>query len=142
MSKQIHRNQVVGLLGTPDRTEGSLNDPREQHEDSIIYNEKWIFEHLENDPAGAWQRIVYWHRYDFVATLIRASPQKQWQRDEQFAQLLLSTDSLVSEPYLAPNPPITPTHRYHAVSDFDGPADLGGRIEKQRADDPTARNRS
>lgn len=141
MSNQIHRNQVVGLLGTPDRTEGSLNDPREQRDDSIVYNEKWIFEHLENDPAGALQRIVYWHRYDFVATLIRFSPQEQWRPDERFADLLLSTDSRVSEPELAPNPPITPTHRYQAVSDFDGPADLGGHVEPQAATDARSRNR-
>jgi hypothetical protein len=131
MSNQIHRNQVVKILGTPDRTEGSLNDPREQREGSIVYNEKWIYEHRENDPAGAGQRAVFWHRYDFVATLIRAGAQEQWRHDEAFPKLLLQEDPRVSEPDLRPNPPITPTRPYQAVSDFKGAPDLGGHIEGQ-----------
>ncbi len=130
MSHQLHRNQVVELLGTPERTEGSINDPREQREGSIHYNEKWTYEHLENDPAGAWQRIVFWHRYDFAGTIIRFDAQEPWRPDDQFTCLLQQRDSRVNEPDLTPNPPITPTRPYQPVSEFKGKPDLGGHIEE------------
>jgi hypothetical protein len=130
MSHQIHRNQVVELLGTPDRTEGSINDPREQREGSIQYNEKWTYEHLDNDPAGARQRIVFWHRYDLAGTMIRFKAQQAWSRDDQLTRLLQERDSRVSEAELGPNPAITPTRPYQPVSEFKGKPNLGGRIEK------------
>jgi hypothetical protein len=132
MSSRIHRNQVVEILGTPDRTEGSLNDPREQRAGSIVYNEKWIYDHPANDPAGAMQRVVFWHRYDFVASLIRSSPQEQWRHDEELPKLLLQKDSRV-EGGLVPNPTITPARAYQPVSEFEGPPDLGGHIEGERS---------
>jgi hypothetical protein len=139
MSSHIHRNQVVELLGTPQRTDGSINEPREQREGSIAYNEKWIYEHLENDPSGALQRIVFWHRYDFVGTMIRFDPREAWMRDDRFIAALQRVPPRIDEPVLARNPPITPTHPYEPVSDFKGKPDLGGYVEeswggKKRAD--------
>ncbi|MGH7918020.1 MAG: hypothetical protein ACREQE_11165, partial [Candidatus Binataceae bacterium] len=70
MTEPLRRNAVVVLLGTPDRTEGSLNSPIELEEHGIGYNEKWIYQHLRDDPAGVPMRLVYWHRYDFKGTLV------------------------------------------------------------------------
>ena len=67
------RNAIVAILGTPDRTEGSLDDPREREEDGVRFNEKWIYTHLHRDPAGAAMRAVYWMRYDFRGTAVRNS---------------------------------------------------------------------
>src|SRR6266404_6270133 len=47
------RNAIVAILGTPDRTEGSLDDPREREEDGLLFNEKWIYTDLHRDPGGA-----------------------------------------------------------------------------------------
>jgi hypothetical protein len=43
----------------PDEVAGSVNDPRTSEENSVRWNEKWIYllEHGE-------RRIVYWLRYD------------------------------------------------------------------------------
>ena len=62
----LRRNQVVRLWGTPDRTEGSLNDPRQRHEDGVIFNEKWVYAWPKGEPSRPRERIVYWQRYDFV----------------------------------------------------------------------------
>ena len=67
------RNAIVAILGTPDRTEGSLDDPREREEDGVLFNEKWIYMDLHRDPAGAAMRTVYWMRYDFRGTAVRNS---------------------------------------------------------------------
>src|SRR5208282_978095 len=72
------RNAIVAILGTPDRTEGSLDDPREREEDGVRFNEKWIYTHLHRDPAGAAMRTVYWMRYDFRGTAVRNSDTEAW----------------------------------------------------------------
>src|SRR5215469_8123327 len=46
------RNAIVALLGTPDRTEGSLDDPREREEDGVRFNEKWIYTRGRRDARG------------------------------------------------------------------------------------------
>ncbi len=130
MTGRVIRNAVVALLGTPDRTEGSVNDPRERREGPLEYNEKWFYDHLENDPAGAAMRLVLWHRYDFVATFVRSKAEEPWRPDEKLAQALENNDSHLSgdlDP--ARNPPLPPTRRYRPVSDFKGKRDLGGYIQ-------------
>src|SRR3984957_17769050 len=75
------RNAIVAILGTPDRTEGSLDDPREREEDGILFNEKWIYTDLHRDPAGAAMRMVYWMRYDFRGTAVRNTDAEPWLPD-------------------------------------------------------------
>jgi len=121
---------VVARLGTPDRTEGSLNDPREHEENGFRFNEKWIYAHLSDDPARVPMRTIYWMRYDFLGTVVRASESEPWRVDTKLAEALA-----VEEPSRLPpldpshNPPITPTAEYHPVSEFKGPPDLGGHIQ-------------
>jgi len=83
MSDELRRNAVVALLGTPDRTEGSLNDPRLYDENGLHFNEKWLYSHLTGDPAGVPMRIVYWWRYDFVGTVVRAAEGESWRPDSR-----------------------------------------------------------
>jgi hypothetical protein len=42
---------------------GSVNDPRARAEHGHKWNEKWIY---RADPGGEPERVVLWHRYDFV----------------------------------------------------------------------------
>ena len=123
------RNMVVTRLGTPDRTEGSLNDPRERVEDGVRYNEKWLYPHLGDDPAGVPIRVVYWLRYDFVATMVRASEDQSWRPDTSLVESLRDAPSRLPSLDPSHNPPLEPGNRYRAVSDFKGEPDLGGRIE-------------
>ena len=85
MSGHLTRNAVVAFLGTPDRTEGTLNDPVEREEHEIKFNEKWIYENLTSDPARVPMRIVYWHRYDFMGTMVRANAAEEWRHDTTLA---------------------------------------------------------
>ncbi len=82
----ILRNVVVKYFGTPDVTEGSVNEPREREEHGFHFNERWIYRHPLRDPADATERIVYWHRYDYIGSMIRKNG--DWQRDEQLPQSL------------------------------------------------------
>jgi hypothetical protein len=65
---RISRNQVVGRWGTPAVTVGSVNEPREMEEHGVRFNEKWIYRAPRNDPRHMRERIVFWHRYNFVAS--------------------------------------------------------------------------
>jgi len=123
------RNMVVARLGTPDRTNGSLNDPREGEENGFRFNEKWTYLHLSDDPAGVPMRIIYWQRYDFVSTVVRSSENEPWRVDAKLAEALAAEESS-RLPSLDPshNPPITPTAEYHPVSEFKGKPDLGGHM--------------
>jgi hypothetical protein len=128
MSERITRNLVVKRLGTPDETAGSLNEPVLREENGIRYNEKWIYSHLHDDPAGAAQRIVYWHRYDFTGTLIRASTEDVWQPDTTATRWAEQGDDRLAvvaneQPTLPGNP------HYHPVSRVRDSLDLGGHIE-------------
>src|SRR5438270_12442558 len=82
------RNMMVERLGTPDQVLGSLNDPRTHEENGYRFNERWLYEHLRDDPAGVPMRVVYWHRYDFVATMVRANDKESWRSDETLVQAL------------------------------------------------------
>ena len=66
----IRRNLVVQRWGTPQRTIGSLNEPREREENGVTFNEKWVYRLPRVEPDDPRERIVYWHRYDFVASFI------------------------------------------------------------------------
>lgn len=65
---KLDRNHVVQLFGTPDETVGSVNEPRVQNEHGIEFNEKWIYDRPRHEPSQPRARIIYWNRYDFVAS--------------------------------------------------------------------------
>ena len=132
MSAKVSRNAVVARLGTPNRTEGSLNDPREKEEHGFIFNEKWIYEHLPRDPAGVPIRTIYWWRYDFTGTVVRATDAEPWRADTTLVDALAGAVSRMDVDKLAPHPAITPATEYHPASEFKGTPDLGGH----REDDP------
>jgi len=58
---------VVQCWGTPHATVGSVNEPREMEEYGHRFNEKWIYRLSLTTPDQPKERILYWHRYDFVA---------------------------------------------------------------------------
>ena len=66
--RRLTRNDVVRLFGTPSETLGSVNEPRQQHADGFQYNERWIYDRPKNEPSRPKQRVIYWQRYDFVAS--------------------------------------------------------------------------
>ncbi len=88
MAARIRRNDVVKLFGTPDVAEGSVNEPREREENGFHFNERWLYKRPANDPARAYERIIYWHRYDFVGSCIRRSPDAPWEADLSLAAAL------------------------------------------------------
>lgn len=129
MSASPSRNAVVALLGTPTLTEGSLNDPRERNENGVSFNEKWTYGALIQDPSGAPERIVYWHRYDFVATVVRAGSNEPWRQDQTLLDAVAAANCRLAPQDQSRNSPLTPTNRYRPVSEFRGKADLGGYIQ-------------
>ena len=131
MSDRITRNAVVERLGTPDQTEGSLNDPVEREEHGIRFNEKWIYHQLHDDPAGATERMIYWHRYDFIGTLVRKMADAEWIIDTTLAEW-----SRREHPRLAAvadrHAALTGNPNYHPASEVRDALDLGGYIEGQK----------
>ena len=83
---RIERNDIVRLFGTPDETVGAVNEARLQEEHGVEFNEKWVYNRPRNDPMRPLARIVYWQRYDFVASA-RIERSGQWVR-ESVAELL------------------------------------------------------
>jgi hypothetical protein len=88
MPGPILRNAVVKYFGTPNQTEGSVNEPRERDEHGMHFNEKWTYRGPRRDPASAVERIIYWHRYDYVGALIRKTKDGEWQKDDSLLQAL------------------------------------------------------
>ncbi len=128
MSERITRNIVVARLGTPDKTEGSVNDPVEREEHGIHFNEKWIYSHLHDDPAGAAERLIYWHRYDFTGTLMRKPGQADWVADTTLPQWASGADdrlAMVEDQHTA----LGGNENYRAASEVRDALDLGGYIE-------------
>jgi hypothetical protein len=122
------RNAVVALLGTPDRTEGSLDDPREREEDGVRFNEKWIYTHLRLDPAGVAMRIVYWMRYDFRGTAVRNSNAEPWRPDTTLVEAAAKRDGRLPPLDPSRNPALEPSSEYRPVSVLkDG--GLGGGVQ-------------
>ncbi|HKV53976.1 MAG TPA: hypothetical protein VJN94_04970 [Candidatus Binataceae bacterium] len=131
MSGPVNRNCVVFLLGTPQGTEGSLNDPVEREEPGIgiRYNEKWIYEGLKDDPAGASQRMIYWHRYDFVATMVRDGESLEWRPDSTLAEACEAGKARQSE--ISGRHSAYPDNgRYRQVSTLRDSGDLGGYVQE------------
>lgn len=140
------RDMVVWLLGTPDKTEGSLNDPYELEELGVHFNEKWTY---ANPEDGQPARIVYWHRYDLTGSAARDDEGK-WRVDDELQRRLGAADRELPQDrrsrhelgagaaarqdrmYFSggnANPPVRPSNQYRPVSDFKGKADLGGYVE-------------
>jgi hypothetical protein len=138
MTGPVSRNSVVSLLGTPQKIEGSLNDPVEREEAGIHYNEKWIYEDLHDDPAGVPDRVIYWHRYDFVATMVRASETEPWRPDTALLEAAKAAD-----PRLATvedhHPAYSGNRRYREVSRPRGAGDLGGYVQDEATGRPVVR---
>ena len=86
MPGPILRNAVVKFFGTPDVSEGSVNEPREREEHGFHFNERWIYRHPRRDPSDATERIIYWHRYDYVGSMVRTNG--EWRRDDSLPQAL------------------------------------------------------
>jgi len=82
MPGPIQRNVVARHFGTPDATEGSVNEPREREEHGMRFNEKWTYRHPRHDPADAAERIIYWRRYDFVGSMIRRHGGNECEKDD------------------------------------------------------------
>ncbi len=122
------RNMVVARLGTPDRTDGSLNDPRQGEENGLRFNEKWTYLHLSDDPAGVPMRTIYWLRYDFLGTVVRSSESESWRVDNTLAEALAEASSRLPALDASHNPAVAPTAEYHPVSEFKGKPDLGGHM--------------
>ena len=131
MTEPITRNAVVVLLGTPDKTEGSLNNPVELTEHGISYNEKWIYNHLDDDPSGFRMRIVYWDRYDFTGTLVRPGRETEWRTDRTLVDASMRVNdrlALVKDAHTA-----YPDNRdYRPASHVRDDRDLGGYIEGEK----------
>jgi hypothetical protein len=125
------RNAIVAILGTPDRTEGSLDDPREREENGVRFNEKWIYTHLRRDPAGVAMRTVYWMRYDFRGTVVRNGDADPWRLDTALVEAAAKHDGRL--PPLDPlrNPAHAPSATYRPVSEPVGKPGLGGELQNK-----------
>lgn len=66
----VVRNLVVQCWGTPHVTIGSVNEPREMEEHGHRFNEKWSYRLSQAAPDQPKERLIYWHRYDFVAAYL------------------------------------------------------------------------
>ena len=129
--KQPARNAVVAILGSPDRSEGSLDDPRLYEENGIHYNEKWLYTHLSRDPAGTSMRVVYWKRYDFQGTVVRNSESEPWRTDTALIEAADERRFRLPPLDRSRNPPLQPTNSYRPVSEPAGTPLLGGEIEER-----------
>lgn len=129
MSAPVHRNAVVKLLGTPTLTEGSLNEPRKREENGVRFNEKWTYKGLRKDPSGAPCRVIYWLRYDFLATMVAGGPEGPWRLDTTLIEALRGISGRLPELDPSHNPPVTPSNQYRPASDARDEDDLGGYIQ-------------
>jgi hypothetical protein len=131
MIEPIARNSIVKILGTPDKTDGSLNSPVEREEHGVHFNEKWTYTHLRDDPSGMPTRVVYWHRYDFMGTLVRRGPDAEWQADSTLVEHARRENDRLAT--VANIQPTLPGNRdYRPVSRVSNDRDLGGYIEGEK----------
>jgi len=93
MPGPIYRNLVVKFFGTPDVTEGTVNEPRERQEHGMRFNEKWAYHHPHHDPAGAVERCLYWRRYDYIGSMIRKTAGGEWEKDDGLPAFLARSGS-------------------------------------------------
>ena len=130
IEKPVTRNAVVSLLGTPHAVEGSLNDPVEREELGVRYNEKWMYQDLGHDPAGVPDRTIYWHRYDFVATMVRSNEREHWRPDTKLIEAASSVKARLS--IVDDHHPSYPLNgRYRPVSWPQDWRDLGGYVQDE-----------
>jgi hypothetical protein len=94
--RRVRRNQVVQRWGTPDATVGSVNEPRTFEEHGVRANEKWIYRRKDDDPREPRERIIYWFRYDFVASYLLADDGTLQRED--VAVFLAALDARVYDP--------------------------------------------
>ena len=65
----LDRDAAVRRFGQPARTWGSVNEPRHREADGVKFNELWAFER-PRDLSPEWvERVLYWYRYDLVASV-------------------------------------------------------------------------
>jgi hypothetical protein len=131
MSDSVTRNVLVTLLGSPDHTEGSLNSPVELEEHGLRFNEKWTYTHLRDDSSGAPMRAVYWHRYDFVGTLVRNPSDAEWRPDTTLLEATKSGASRRAGVHDA-HSALPDNRRYRPASETRDARDLGGYIEGEK----------
>jgi hypothetical protein len=130
IERPVARNSVVSLLGTPHAVEGSLNDPVECEEFGIRYNEKWTYDDLVNDPAAVPKRVIYWHRYDFVATMVRANDNEEWRPDTKLIEAATAVKERLG--MVDDHHPAYPINgRYRPVSKPQDWRDLGGYVQDE-----------
>lgn len=129
--RNVVRNVVVARLGTPDKTTGSVNNPIVFEEDGLRFNEKWVYLHLVDDPSGMPERVIYWHRYDLIATRVRENHGAQWRDDSTLVNELGNVSPRLSPQDPANNPPLTPRDPYRAVSEFKGKPGLGLYVQSE-----------
>lgn len=77
------RNLVVRRWGTPQATVGSVNEPRVKEENGVRFNEKWVYREPLGDQRRPRERVVYWDRYDFVASFIVQADGRAVREDAQ-----------------------------------------------------------
>jgi hypothetical protein len=67
---RMERDAAVRRYGQPAKTWGSVNEPRYKEADGIRFNETWVFK-SPRDLGPEWiERVLYWLRYDLVASVI------------------------------------------------------------------------
>jgi hypothetical protein len=136
MSEPITRNAIVVILGTPDKTDGSLNSPVEREEAGIRFNEKWTYTHLHDDPSEMPMRVIYWHRYDFTGTLVRSGTDAEWKADSSLAECAIRINDRLSLPEKDHHTPLPGNRDYRPVSRVRNDRDLGGYIEGSKDHPP------
>ncbi len=135
MTGPVTRNSVVSLLGTPQRVEGSLNDPVEREEFGTRYNEKWLYAHLGDDPADVPNRAIYWHRYDFVATMVRAHDSEEWRPDTRLIEAAKEAAARLAT--VDDHHSVHPVNgRYREASRLRDWRDLGGYVQDEATGRP------
>jgi hypothetical protein len=88
---------AVQRWGTPQATVGSVNEPRERAENGVVFNEKWLYRVRGRGAEPGYERIVYWLRYDFVASFV-IEPDGSMVREEPSALLGAVRDRLYLPP--------------------------------------------
>jgi hypothetical protein len=83
--RPVTRNLVVRRWGTPQVTVGSVNEPRAMEENGVRFNEKWVYRTPPGDPPRPRERLVYWNRYDFVASFVLEADGRLVREDAQRA---------------------------------------------------------
>jgi hypothetical protein len=130
MTHLITRNSVVALLGTPHAIEGSLNDPVEREVFGNRYNEKWTYQDLRGDPSGVPNRIIYWLRYDFATTMVRADDSEEWRGDTTLIEAANAINARLNS--VDDHHPAYPKNdRYRPVSTPQDWRDLGGYVQDE-----------